>query len=343
MVGLIEIPTTPREQNRGRTRRAPKSRDRWSRPISGHRGTSITRTVSRDPLRYINGANTYQFVGSDPVGMVDATGTSSFGNPLDPFQATGSMYPFLATVKGKWAAFLEKTDESLTLRYQMGDSGTITAEESGYFYGSPSSTTYGYNLIFKGSIHLRTKGGASLTSSLSEDFTGSGSLPATSANLALGQTFGQVAISVGTHQNYGPTGLSGSYYETSSANIDGVPVTTNMSETPHGVSPSLNVGVPLSPNLMLNVGGGYSFSSTGNSYYAGGSLAYTYGNMLLKASCEYNPEHGFIANVGPYLVFGSGKTHIFGGLFLQTGGRPGQGTVDNRPSAGVMAGLQIGF
>ena len=31
--------------------------------------------TSQDPLQYINGANTYQFVGSDPVGMVDPGGT----------------------------------------------------------------------------------------------------------------------------------------------------------------------------------------------------------------------------------------------------------------------------
>ena len=32
--------------------------------------------TSQDPLQYVNGANTYQFVGSSPVGMVDAEGTS---------------------------------------------------------------------------------------------------------------------------------------------------------------------------------------------------------------------------------------------------------------------------
>ena len=31
--------------------------------------------TSQDPLQYINGANTYQFVGSDPVGMVDPEGS----------------------------------------------------------------------------------------------------------------------------------------------------------------------------------------------------------------------------------------------------------------------------
>ena len=78
MVGLIEIPTTPRGKNRGRRprtdQRVSKSRDRWSRHISARRGASVHRTGSRDPLRYINAANTYQFVGSDPVEIVDPEG-----------------------------------------------------------------------------------------------------------------------------------------------------------------------------------------------------------------------------------------------------------------------------
>ena len=78
MVVPIDIPTTSREENRGRRlrtdQRVSKSRDRWLRPIFGRREASITWAGSRDPLRYINGANTYQFVGSDPVGMVDPTG-----------------------------------------------------------------------------------------------------------------------------------------------------------------------------------------------------------------------------------------------------------------------------
>jgi RHS repeat-associated protein len=54
--------------------------------------------TSQDPLRYVNGANTYQFVGSSPVGMVDPEGTIPWyywvgagavdllgGGPEDPF------------------------------------------------------------------------------------------------------------------------------------------------------------------------------------------------------------------------------------------------------------------
>ena len=36
---------------------------------------SLGRWIEQTALRYINGANTYQFVGSSPVGMVDAEGT----------------------------------------------------------------------------------------------------------------------------------------------------------------------------------------------------------------------------------------------------------------------------
>ena len=42
-------------------------RARWYSP-------SLGTWTSQDPLQYINGANTYQFVGSDPVGMIDILG-----------------------------------------------------------------------------------------------------------------------------------------------------------------------------------------------------------------------------------------------------------------------------
>ena len=38
---------------------------------------SLGRWISQDPLQYINGANTYQFVGSGPVGMVDPSGRAA--------------------------------------------------------------------------------------------------------------------------------------------------------------------------------------------------------------------------------------------------------------------------
>ncbi len=36
--------------------------------------TSLGRWISQDPAGYVNGANAYQFVMSDPIGRVDATG-----------------------------------------------------------------------------------------------------------------------------------------------------------------------------------------------------------------------------------------------------------------------------
>ena len=44
-------------------------RARWYSP-------SLGTWISQDPLQYINGANTYQYVGSSPVGRVDPSGKS---------------------------------------------------------------------------------------------------------------------------------------------------------------------------------------------------------------------------------------------------------------------------
>jgi hypothetical protein len=81
MVGLIEIPTTSRENNRGR------------RLLTDHRSAGqaprLNAALTRDPLRHISGVNTYQFVGSDPVGMVDAERRSWF-NPANWARAAGT-------------------------------------------------------------------------------------------------------------------------------------------------------------------------------------------------------------------------------------------------------------
>ena len=42
---------------------------------------TLGRWTSQDQLGYVNGANTYQFVGSDPVGNVDAEGRQGWGAP----------------------------------------------------------------------------------------------------------------------------------------------------------------------------------------------------------------------------------------------------------------------
>ncbi len=46
-------------------------RARWYSP-------SLGTWISQDPLQYINGANTYQFVESSPIGLTDATGLMNF-------------------------------------------------------------------------------------------------------------------------------------------------------------------------------------------------------------------------------------------------------------------------
>ncbi len=128
MVGLIEIPTTPREQNRAAQRRTDQRAAgfrsdgrRWSvaqRYTRSPYGTITTldadftptaagtvplvnnlyqgmaldavtglyyerardyspalgRWMEQDPAQYISGANTYQFVGSDPADFTDPTG-----------------------------------------------------------------------------------------------------------------------------------------------------------------------------------------------------------------------------------------------------------------------------
>ena len=46
-------------------------------PKSRYPSGAVHREISQDPAGYINGANTYQFVGSDPVGYTDPTGTAA--------------------------------------------------------------------------------------------------------------------------------------------------------------------------------------------------------------------------------------------------------------------------
>jgi RHS repeat-associated protein len=51
---------------------------------------SLGTWISQDPLQYINGANTYQFVMSNPVGRLDFRGTQQEGAT----PPSGTMYPF---------------------------------------------------------------------------------------------------------------------------------------------------------------------------------------------------------------------------------------------------------
>ena len=65
--GDNNICTDSRVHHRSAENRAPVTRNRRSVP-------SLGRWMGQYPARYINGANTYQFVDSSPVGMVDAWG-----------------------------------------------------------------------------------------------------------------------------------------------------------------------------------------------------------------------------------------------------------------------------
>jgi RHS repeat-associated protein len=66
---------------------------------------SLGTWISQDPAGYINGANTYQFVASNPVGKVDAAGLAG-AIPRTPTMGGESGYPSAASQAfagwGKW-------------------------------------------------------------------------------------------------------------------------------------------------------------------------------------------------------------------------------------------------
>ena len=72
--GGNDICRDSRSHHRSAENRAPVTRNRRSAPILG-------RWMEQDPAQYINGANTYQFVDSSPVGNVDAEGEADGGSP----------------------------------------------------------------------------------------------------------------------------------------------------------------------------------------------------------------------------------------------------------------------
>ena len=65
--GDNDICTDSRVHRGGAENRAPVTRNHRSAP-------SLGRWMEQDPAQFINGANTYQFVNSSPVGNVDASG-----------------------------------------------------------------------------------------------------------------------------------------------------------------------------------------------------------------------------------------------------------------------------
>jgi hypothetical protein len=69
--GETDICTDSRVHHRSAENRAPTTRNHRGAPILG-------RWMEQDPAHYINGANTYQFVDSSPVGNEDAEGLAGF-------------------------------------------------------------------------------------------------------------------------------------------------------------------------------------------------------------------------------------------------------------------------
>ena len=66
-------------------------RARWYSP-------SLGTWISQDPLQYINGANTYQFVAGNPVGRVDPIGLFDKGGPNSQDWNAGQTGPMV----GRW-------------------------------------------------------------------------------------------------------------------------------------------------------------------------------------------------------------------------------------------------
>ncbi len=72
--GDNDICTDSRVHRGGAENRAPVTRNHRSAP-------SLGRWMEQDPAQFINGANTYQFVNSSPVGNVDAEGLQVYLGP----------------------------------------------------------------------------------------------------------------------------------------------------------------------------------------------------------------------------------------------------------------------
>jgi hypothetical protein len=70
-------------------------------PKSRYTSGAVHREISQDPLQYINGANTYQFVTGNPVGRVDAGGEQTWRN-LSHLRAGQSTGPWHASATGKY-------------------------------------------------------------------------------------------------------------------------------------------------------------------------------------------------------------------------------------------------
>ena len=87
---------------------------------------SIGRFISQDPLQFINGANTYQFVTSSPVGNVDPLGNA--------VSATGQVSPSTAKGGAPGSGSVSATGtatRTVTVKTGGGSSVSVTASGGG--------------------------------------------------------------------------------------------------------------------------------------------------------------------------------------------------------------------
>jgi RHS repeat-associated protein len=114
---------------------------------------SLGTWISQDPLQYVNGANTYQFVGSGPVGNVDATGAQVYIGP-------GSGYPQdwnMPTPAQQEASYIREMLSQASAWISQGDpyAGMMMGAYALQIF--PSGNAVGY---FEGIYHeiLKSKG-----------------------------------------------------------------------------------------------------------------------------------------------------------------------------------------
>ena len=92
--GMALDPVTGLYYERARWYRTGQAGLRQEPKSSRRIGTgSVHREISQDPLSYINGANTYQFVGDGPVGRVDASGLAVLYGVVDPTGSAFGVFP----------------------------------------------------------------------------------------------------------------------------------------------------------------------------------------------------------------------------------------------------------
>ena len=91
---------------------------------------SLGTWISQDPLSYVNGANTYQFVESGPVGAVDPSGETIIGSiyyiiPTDGLPYIGSSISLSDRLRSNHPQFQALTDPSTRIAGYSVDAGDL--------------------------------------------------------------------------------------------------------------------------------------------------------------------------------------------------------------------------